>query len=253
MKVAENDVIQGLLARGVPAHVAQGVAMNFRDESAFNTGAQEQGHRSGRGGFGLAQWTGARRVALEQFAKERDQPVTDLGLQLDYFMHENAGPEAQAWASVLAATSPQDAAVRFLSQWERPAAQHVATRTAKYLEGAPMTSPTPAAVAAPAASAATSLALTGTLPAAQVPKPADVQRVFDTLASPSWASLVADIQQSPPMPDEFEQEQMEQSIAMEDANNRNEALARFFDETPTPQLVIPRPIEESINRYLAQL
>lgn len=254
MKVSENEVIQGLLARGVPPHVAQGVAMNFRDESAFNTGAQEKGHSSGRGGFGIAQWTGPRRVALEQFAKEQNKPVTDLDLQLDYFMRENAGPEANAWASVLSAASPQDAAVRFLTQWERPAAEHVATRTAKYLEGAPMSAPapTPAAVAAPAAAAGTSIALTGQLPASVVPKPADVQRVFDTLATPSWAQQVSAIQQTPEI-SESEQAMMEDSIAQQDMQNRSDAISRFFEEPTVPVVRIPQPIEDSISRYLAQL
>jgi Phage tail lysozyme len=131
-RLTQDQVVQGLVARGVPAHVAQGVALNFRDESAFNTGIQELNPHNGRGGYGLAQWTGPRRVALENFAASQNRPADDPDLQLDYFMSENAGPEAQAWQKVMAATTPQEAAATFVNEWERPAAQHAAARTAKY-------------------------------------------------------------------------------------------------------------------------
>ena len=34
-------VVAALMQRGVPQHVAQGVVMNFQDESGLNTGIQE--------------------------------------------------------------------------------------------------------------------------------------------------------------------------------------------------------------------
>jgi hypothetical protein len=125
-------VVAGLVKRGVPEHVARGVLMNFQDESGLDTGIQEQAPTSGRGGFGLAQWTGPRRVALEQFAQSQGKPIDDPDVQLDYFMSENAGPEAAAWQHVMAAPTAQDAAVAFVNKWERPAAEHAASRSAKY-------------------------------------------------------------------------------------------------------------------------
>jgi hypothetical protein len=132
-RFSASDVIAGLVKRGVPQHVAEGVAMNFQDESGFDTGIQEQAPTSGRGGFGLAQWTGPRRVALEQFAQAQDKPTDDLDLQLDNFMRENAGEEAAAWAQVMASKTRQEAAVNFVNKWERPAPEHAASRSAKYM------------------------------------------------------------------------------------------------------------------------
>jgi hypothetical protein len=132
VRLTQDQVVGGLVARGVPQHIAQGVALNFRDESAFNTGIQELNPHNGRGGYGLAQWTGPRRANLESFAASRGAPVDDPNVQLDFFMSENAGPEAQAWQQVLAAPTAQDAAATFVNEWERPAAQHAAARTAKY-------------------------------------------------------------------------------------------------------------------------
>jgi hypothetical protein len=106
--------------------------MNFADESGLNTGINEQNPTAGRGGFGLAQWTGDRRVNLENYAAEKGRDVSDPNTQLDFFMHENQGSEAQAWAKVLAAPTDKDAAVSFVNNWERPAPEHAAERTAKY-------------------------------------------------------------------------------------------------------------------------
>ena len=94
----------------MPAHVAQGVALNFRDESGFNTGIQELNPHNGRGGYGLAQWTGPRRVALENFAAAQGGRPTIPMCSWTYFMRENAGPEAAAWQKVLASPDASSAA-----------------------------------------------------------------------------------------------------------------------------------------------
>src|SRR5882672_7744691 len=67
-RLTARQVVDGLTKRGVPEHVAQGVAMNFRDESGLAPGINERNPTSGRGGFGLAQWTGPRRRNLENYA-----------------------------------------------------------------------------------------------------------------------------------------------------------------------------------------
>jgi len=133
MKLTPSQIIAGLVARGVPEHIAKGVAMNFRDESSYDTGARE----SGGGGFGLAQWTGPRRTALETYARTMGKPVDDPDLQLDFFMQENAGSEKAAWQKVMAAQTAQDAAKVFVNEWERPAAEHAASRSARYAGDSP--------------------------------------------------------------------------------------------------------------------
>ena len=131
-RIAPGQAVEALVARGVPQHVAQGVVMNFMDESGLDTGIQEINPRAGRGGYGLAQWTGPRRVALEEFAASQGKPINDLDTQLDFFMQENAGPEAAAWKRVMAAPDANEAAVAFVNAWERPASEYAAQRTAKY-------------------------------------------------------------------------------------------------------------------------
>jgi hypothetical protein len=111
--------------------------MNFQDESGLNSGIQEQDPTRGRGGFGLAQWTGPRRIQLEDYARTQGKPVDDPELQLDFFMAENAGPEAGAWKSVMNSPDTQTAAVNFVSNWERPAEKHKLARVARYQGDSP--------------------------------------------------------------------------------------------------------------------
>ena len=132
MRLTSDQIVAGLTQRGVPEHTAQGVAMNFADESGLETGMQEHEPTSGRGGFGLAQWTGPRREALEQYAAAQGKAIDDADMQLDFFMKENASSEADAWQQVLTAPTANEAAVSFLKNWERPAPEHQATRAAKY-------------------------------------------------------------------------------------------------------------------------
>jgi hypothetical protein len=130
--MAPGQAVQALVQRGVPLHIAQGVVMNFMDESGLESGIQELAPNSGRGGYGLAQWTGPRRVALEDFARAQGKPINDPELQLDFFMQENAGVEAPAWKQVMSAPTAQDAAVAFVNKWERPASNYAEQRSAKY-------------------------------------------------------------------------------------------------------------------------
>jgi hypothetical protein len=144
MRLSHDQVVAGLVKRGVPQHVAEGVSMNFQDESGLDTGVQEHAPTSGRGGFGLAQWTGPRRIQLEDFARSQGKSIDDPDAQLDFFMAENAGPEKGAWNAVMNTPNAQEAASSFVRLWERPASKHVADRTAKYMSGhtAPGVGPT---------------------------------------------------------------------------------------------------------------
>jgi hypothetical protein len=134
-KLTAEQVVAGLVARGVPEHIAQGVAMNFRDESGFDTSIVNP---TG-GDFGIAQWTGGRLANLKSFAASQNKPVDDPDVQLDFFMSENAGPEKAAWDKVLAAPDSRQAAVSFVNNWERPAPEHAAARSNKYLNLTPET------------------------------------------------------------------------------------------------------------------
>lgn len=108
--------------------------MNLRDESGFDPGINEAAPvvPGSRGGFGLAQWTGPRRVALEQYAAQTGRPVDDVGAQLDFLVTELHGPEAAAYRSMMNAGSEGEAAAAFAKNFLRPAQQHLDRRVANY-------------------------------------------------------------------------------------------------------------------------
>lgn len=128
----------GLLERGLPEHVADGFLMNFKDESGLNPGINEAKPLvpGSRGGFGLAQWTGPRRVGLEQYAAAKGTPVSDVNLQLDYLSNELKGPEAAAAQSIMATNTPGDAAAAIAKSFLRPAPENLERRVAQYTGGA---------------------------------------------------------------------------------------------------------------------
>lgn len=130
---------EGLLRRGMPAHVADAFIMNFSDESGLNTGINEANPivEGSRGGFGLAQWTGPRRRALEAFAEQRGKPVADLDTQLDFLMMEMQGPESNAAQHILSAQDTPQAAAAIVNKFLRPAEEHRARRESQYLGGTP--------------------------------------------------------------------------------------------------------------------
>jgi Phage tail lysozyme len=131
-RLSPEYVVAALMQRGVPKHVAQGVAMNLQDESGLETGINERNPTAGRGGYGLAQWTGSRRTALENYARSRGVSADDPNAQFDYFMQENQGPEAKAWSAVMASPDERSAAQNFVRLWERPSKENMANRVTKY-------------------------------------------------------------------------------------------------------------------------
>ncbi len=120
-------VINGLVSRGVPLHIAQGVTARLHGESGLNPGINEISPvvEGSRGGYGLAQWTGPRRRQLEAFAAERGVDVSDPDLQLDFLMWENANTENGAWSKVMGAKDAVQAAELFTNHWERPGIPHL--------------------------------------------------------------------------------------------------------------------------------
>lgn len=118
---------------------------------------------------------------------------------------------------------------------------------------------TPAAAATPPVSAGGAL-----VPV--INKPADaIAAVFDTFTAtpklPSYAEQIAGLQNAPiPVAGAVEGDSdawrqiMLRDAAEDDAqNSRSNAVAKFFGEEPVPQIQLPEAIDQSINRYLAQL
>ena len=129
--VGHDFVVDGLVARGMPEHVAQGFAMNFADESAFNPQAVGDSGNA----YGLAQWNGPRKRALFDFAERQGKNPADPNVQMDFLAHEVQGPESAAWGKIAATSDPRSAAAAVLNYFERPAETHRARREAAYLGG----------------------------------------------------------------------------------------------------------------------
>jgi hypothetical protein len=133
--VDPNEVREKLIARGLPPHVAEGFVMNFQDESGFDSGVNERNPTvpGSRGGFGLYQLTGPRRVQYEAFASERGVDPSDVDTQLDFMMMELEGPESAAAQSILSAPDAGSAAAAIVSDFLRPSAEYRDQRVANYL------------------------------------------------------------------------------------------------------------------------
>jgi hypothetical protein len=108
--------------------------MNFQDESGLNPGINEIAPivPGSRGGFGLYQLTGPRRVAYERFAQERGVDVADADAQLDFLMTELQGPESRAARSIMAAPDAGSAAAAIARDFLRPSKEHLDRRVARY-------------------------------------------------------------------------------------------------------------------------
>jgi hypothetical protein len=134
MTVSPEYIRAGLIARGMAPHHAEGFVMNFGDESGFDPGINEADPMvtGSRGGFGLYQVTGPRRVAFERFAAGRGKAASDVDTQLDFLMTELRGPEANAAKAIFAAPDARSAAIAIASQFLRPAKANLDKRVAKY-------------------------------------------------------------------------------------------------------------------------
>ena len=132
-----DDLYRGLIKRGLPEHVAKGFVMNFRDESGLDSNINEKDPlvAGSRGGFGLYQVTGPRRVAYEDFAKEQGKDLGDVDAQLDFLMLELGGTEAPASRSIMNTTTAGEAASVIVNKFLRPSTKHGyrQSRSARYL------------------------------------------------------------------------------------------------------------------------
>lgn len=134
-KVSEQYVVDGLVARGLPEHVARGFAMNFNDESGFDPGINEiePTVEGSRGGYGLYQLTGPRRRQYEAMADRAGRDYSDPDLQLDFLMQELQTTEKRAGERIMQAGSAGEAGAAIVNHFLRPAAEHRQSRTNRYL------------------------------------------------------------------------------------------------------------------------
>jgi hypothetical protein len=125
-----RQFIAGMVQRGWTPAEAAAAAGNIHAESGFDPGIQERQPLAGRGGFGLLQWTGPRRRALESFAASTGRAVDDLETQMDFLHAERTG-QSTRYGGPDERTSyrkafpegggPSELAYRFGAHVERPA------------------------------------------------------------------------------------------------------------------------------------
>lgn len=128
--VDPNQIVAGLVARGVPSVAAFALAGNMAVESGFDPGINEIAPLvpGSRGGFGLSQWTGPRRRSLEAYAQSRGADVSDPELQLDFLVHELNTTESRARDAIYGAQDLAQAARLVSERFLRPGIPHLDRR-----------------------------------------------------------------------------------------------------------------------------
>lgn len=132
--LSESDLILKIMARGATPAQAFGMTANFIQESGLNPGINEIAPvvPGSRGGFGLPQFTGPRRVAFERFAQERGLALDDPDAQLDFiFDVEFPTTESRAARSFFSAQTPEEAALAVSRDFLRPGKPNNARRVSE--------------------------------------------------------------------------------------------------------------------------
>lgn len=109
---------------------AAGVVGNLMHESGGFQSLQEQNPGSGRGGFGYAQWTGARRNAFENYAAQNGLDPNSYEANYGYLKHElNTDPyERRQFDTVKQAKTAAEAAKLVSDNFLRPGTPNIAAR-----------------------------------------------------------------------------------------------------------------------------
>jgi hypothetical protein len=101
---------------------------NLGHESGGLVQLQEQGHSSGRGGWGLAQWTGPRRHAMEAWCHQHGKSPSDFEANYDYLIVELKGAERGAVSALKQHHDISGATNAFMRTFERPGIPALAHR-----------------------------------------------------------------------------------------------------------------------------
>lgn len=138
--MTRDEILQGLIARGMPYNAAVGAVAGIGAESGFNPGINEIAPvvPGSRGGYGFNQWTGPRRKQYEAFAAESGRSVDDPEAQLDFTLWELNNTETAARDAIYSAKTPEEAIALYETKFLRPGIPH-GGRGSRSVEG--MSSP----------------------------------------------------------------------------------------------------------------
>lgn len=109
-------VLDHFTSEGYSPAAAAGLAGNFQAESNLSPTSLN----AKEGAFGVANWNGPRRQALQQFAQAHGGDPNNIDTQLAFTDAELAGPEGHARDLLMSARTPQQGAAAGLA-YERPA------------------------------------------------------------------------------------------------------------------------------------
>lgn len=100
---------------------AAGIVGNLGFESAgFQTLQEIAPLAGGRGGWGVAQWTGPRRVAFERWAMSKHLPLASDAANYGFLLHELQGDYRHTVAALRKTHTLDDAAFSVGQTYERP-------------------------------------------------------------------------------------------------------------------------------------
>ena len=89
--------------------------------------------KGSRGGFGLYQLTGPRRVEYEDFAASKGVAPSNVDAQLDFLVMELNNKEKSAGDAIMATNNAGEAAAAIVNKFLRPSKQYRENRANKYL------------------------------------------------------------------------------------------------------------------------
>ena len=101
--------------KGLTAAQTAGIMGNIQQESCFNPGAINKKS----GAYGICQWLGSRKTALQGYCSSNGFSYASLEGQLNYLWHELSTSESRALSYIRGTTTAADAAYMFGKYFER--------------------------------------------------------------------------------------------------------------------------------------
>lgn len=128
------DTVGSNIEGATPQGLA-GMLGNFEQESGLSPSAIERPNDP-LSGHGLAQWTAGRTTNLKNFASEKGKEWSDLGLQIEFLLHELNGAEKNG-VSALKVDNVEEATAQWQTKFERAGIPAMGNRLTYAANGMP--------------------------------------------------------------------------------------------------------------------